>query len=1558
MSSTNNNSDTNLTSAFDGDQLDRSNCDLIVDPIFRHAFVGYEILRPVGRGAMGVVYEAYEVDLKRRVALKVLQTAALMDHQRVERFKNEAQAVAQLSHPNIVPVYKVNTASTIHFFTMPLIQGQNLAQVVRSIKESLSKPASKNSTDALHIGSTSAEVGEIKAPNSLASNIKPNRASTSPTKPRRHFNPDEFRSSWSRADRSLFMAIAELGADIADGLAHAHDRGIIHRDIKPSNIMIDKEGKGWLTDFGLAQVRDVPSATQTGDVVGTLRYMSPEQASGRRYLVDHRTDIYSLGLTLYELITLQHAFSAEEKQQLLRKVHFEEPQRIKVHNPAVPSELEIIISKAIAKNPLERYESAAVFADDLRRFASGFPILARPVSWSLLAQRWLIRHKTTSAAMAIIFLSTFLITAVAAGLIHKAFLIADTEREKLALSLKESEGLRMGLLSQQAKNPGLAMAFAVKSGLLTSGLEVNAAAAKALATNRERKTIQRDRVDEMIDVSPDGKYAVACARAIDARFTPAVLIHLTDGESRILDQNRSISSAVFHPSGNKLLAASSLGFTRTQSGDWEHRSNSASLLNLNTNESVVSFAESTLAYATSDCFADDGRLVVLPCNNNAVAVYRSDTGERLIAFREHKSQVMQATATRDGKLAASIDADGQVIIWEANSATLRKKFTTTSKFQSHTRIAFSASGERLIVADNAKTIVYAASGDSTEPMARWREPRFAINPLFDRVACYRDAGEKLVVRDIASGLSVAECRLPAGELKVRWSNDGRQLVMSVGTTAQIMDESLYGVQAEFVGHDRAITDFAIANPSLIVTASKDQTLRAWSPKTEIERRATDIETYGALPTRSNTDFHEGWMATGTAAEFQTFTMSVDRPNPIPLTTGRVRESNYNERLVAFERHSVRLIDGHTNKKYAEIRIPGNSPIEDAILCADTDRVLVISHDGSARIWNADQQRIQKFEGLAETVSGWAVSSDGSQIAIGTQGRKCQIFNSDSGKLVSELIHDGPVTCVEFLDGNEHLATIEDQRWIRIWQGSPLEVKHVFSNSGTRFSDLKFSKSRKLLIAYNLKFEGKICSWSLDTRKLFASIDVDATTSCAYQDELPALAIASLRSGLRLWNPIDGALRSLSPDATSSVAFVNQTLVAAQSGPQVRLQKSPANSADLNGSACLKLFDSSTGELARTIGLPHEPVRLSVNSSAPRFALSALSWSVVISQPGKKTENSISFSAPINVVQRIANTGRWAVGSNDGRAVILENDGKLFREFPIGNNPITAGSVSLDGQLFATGDLRGQLVVWDIKEGKHVQRLETGGGNVRALEFDPTGLFLVAATDDMKLHRLDVRTGQMQTLEIARGIRSVQLINQGRRAFVVTGSDQWLGSGRPTDTYVADQVKGKAVMVSFEPAFSLREFNRPDVVLSGAVNKSHTTIAVVTQDKNVMLLDAETHDVRKEMELENVIAVAFSPENDTLAILNDKGIQLWDTAKDERIWSIDLSTRTRFGEDMERFTWNPFVAGGKEVVTIGTNIQRWPVNLQEIVTQMAPRTLTHQEIREYRIDRFENRSGNP
>ncbi len=378
----------------------------------------YRILREVGRGGMGVVYEAEQESLGRRVALKVLPDAALSDAQQVLRFEREARAAARLHHTNIVPVFGVGRDERHHYYVMQFIPGMGLDAVLEELRRlRRGTPATGPADRPISPGAVSAAAvaeailtGRFSLTDPEIAEPVPNGASVTaavtidhPTAtppvsvPPSVSLPGASADSLARSDpdRTFFRSVARIGLQVAEALEYANRQGILHRDVKPSNLLLDPKGNVWVADFGLAKASDTEDITHSGDIIGTVRYMAPERFAGK---CDARSDVYALGLTLYELLALRPAFEASDRHELMRRVMSEEPARLRGLAPHLPRDLETIVEKAIDRDPARRYPTAAALAEDLQRFLDDRPIKARRVTAAESAWRWGRRNPAVAVA--------------------------------------------------------------------------------------------------------------------------------------------------------------------------------------------------------------------------------------------------------------------------------------------------------------------------------------------------------------------------------------------------------------------------------------------------------------------------------------------------------------------------------------------------------------------------------------------------------------------------------------------------------------------------------------------------------------------------------------------------------------------------------------------------------------------------------------------------------------------------------------------------------------------------------------------------------------------------------------------------------------------------------------------------------------------------------------------------------------------------------------------------------------------------------------------------------
>jgi eukaryotic-like serine/threonine-protein kinase len=476
----------------------------------------YRIVREVGRGGMGVVYEAEQISLGRRVALKLLLGQVLGDRKAQERFLREAKSAARLHHTNIVPVFEVGRDNDVSFYAMQLIQGQGLDQVIDELRR-LRDPGQKSNgsapagpensedpattteprvgsssgqrrrdlarmaeslltgrhltelpqtpvdeanagvaTERFHLESASGrETGLLRAEHPQSAPVSASSSAVMPGG--KHVS--EVDTSGRR--QPFFRSVAQIGRQAALGLSHAHSRGIVHRDIKPSNLLLDTDGVVWITDFGLAKADD-DGLTASGDILGTLRYMAPERFRG---VGDGRADIYALGLTIYELLTLCPAYESSDRLRLIERIKNEEPARPRSIDRRIARDLETIVLKAIEKGPEKRYQTADTLAEDLRRFLADEPIKARQISTSERYWRWAKRNPVVAVLSGV--LTAVLVAATIGSLVAASHFqrVASNEflaNQKSQLDRKDAVEARRQALEERDKSAQLSAGLALE----------------------------------------------------------------------------------------------------------------------------------------------------------------------------------------------------------------------------------------------------------------------------------------------------------------------------------------------------------------------------------------------------------------------------------------------------------------------------------------------------------------------------------------------------------------------------------------------------------------------------------------------------------------------------------------------------------------------------------------------------------------------------------------------------------------------------------------------------------------------------------------------------------------------------------------------------------------------------------------------------------------------------------------------------------------------------------------------------------------------------------------
>jgi WD40 repeat protein/serine/threonine protein kinase len=1074
----------------------------------------FRILREVGKGGMGVVYEAEQVSLGRHVALKVLPKQLLLDVRTKQRFEREARAAAKLHHTNIVPVFGLGEHEGLHYYVMQFIQGLGLDEVLDELKRL--QPVEKGSAPRL----AGCELRVSRREGARAPDVAPSpptlrwgrpgdRGHSAPSDPRPKppavpFAPaegngaasppadpnaagespcagrlsDSFTLSSSvvlRGERqpTYWQSVARVGVQVADALEHAHRQGVLHRDIKPSNLLLDTRGTVWVTDFGLAKADDQQDLTHTGDVFGTLRYLPPEAFEGR---ADARGDIYSLGLTLYELLCLRPAFDEKERNRLIKQAMTAEPPRLDRLNREVPRDLVTIVHKAIDRDPARRYPSADALAADLQRFIDDEPIQARRASPAERSLRW-CRHNPDVAglltAVAILLVGVAGVSTVAAFRIAGARDEA-TRNAQEALEAKENEGVQRELAEARARESRqrlISLHVANGTRLLDDGDLLGALPwlTEALALDRgdgAREERHRTRIaaalaqaprlvhlwrhDHEVEhaaFSPDGRRIVTASKDHTARVWDA-----STGEAVTppLRHGHIVLKAAFSPDGHRVVTASHDATARV----WDARSGQP-----------VSPALPHRSAVQDVSFSPDGRRVVTAGTDGVARVWDAATGQPRTPPMKHASWLHSVSFSRDGRHVVTASHDHTARVWDA--ATGQPTAPPLRHGAAVMSAAFSPDGRRVVTAseDHTARLWDAATSQPAGPPLEHgdRVFRAAFSPDGRYVStCSYDTTAR--VWDAATGRAVTPPMPHRNSVRcATFSPDGRYLVTaSYDHTARVWEAATGEAVTPPLRHSWLVTTACFSpDGRRVVTASADWTVRLW-----------DIGGRGAAPLtlRHGQDgtcaaFSPDGRSLVTASEDGTarvWSAVSGQPMTEPLRHGRpVRDACFSADgrrvLTAGDDHTARVWDAATGR---EVIPPLRHPrrVVQASFDPDAGRVLTAGTDGMARIWDAHTGApLGPPFGHSQRLFAAAFSPDGRRVVTASGDGTARVWDAATGApRTPPLQHQGAVEAAAFSPDGRRVVTASADYSARVWDaetGRPLTdpLRHGAGVAAASFS---------------------------------------------------------------------------------------------------------------------------------------------------------------------------------------------------------------------------------------------------------------------------------------------------------------------------------------------------------------------------------------------------------------------------------------------------------------------------------------------------------------------------
>jgi WD40 repeat protein/serine/threonine protein kinase len=1023
----------------------------------------FRILREIGRGGMGVVYEAEQEALGRCVALKILPPHALRNADMVRRFEREARSAARLHHTNIVPVFGAGCHEGMHYFVMQFIQGQGLDAVLTELNRAPASPA-------------------VVLPGSSGA------------------------ASLLESGRTYWQSVARIGIQVAEALEYAHGQGILHRDIKPSNLLQDLHGTVWVTDFGLAKAAsEGGDLTHTGDLVGTLRYMAPERFEGR---VDARSDLYSLGLTLYEFLALQPAFRATDRNQLIRQVMREEPTPPRRLNTAIPRDLETIVLKAMARDPAHRYQTAAELAIDLQRFVEDRPIRARRVGQVEQFWRW-CRRNPVVASLGAAAASLLVAVAVSATVVAVQSYRLARQEERLKseaenradVEAKAKEELETNLYFHR-----ITLAHReLSADNLGGALKLLDACPPELRAWEWDYLMRRCRVEPValhdttevysIAFRPDGEQLASAGRdgkvkVWDVRTRK--VIHELSGH-----QPSYAFSVAFGPPDGRYLA--SAGADRK-----------VRLWDLTTEREVFcgdGQPGEQVGVAYSVAYSPDGRHLVYGSEGKSAVVWDVADAREVFRLGEHTRAATSVAYSPAGGLLASGDWAGLLRIWDAKTGEILHNLPRAHDHRI-SALAFRSDGRWLATAsfDRSLKVWDVTTGELVRP---WRGHSgvivgLAFSPDGRRLASLGGEDRTVKLWDPWTGREILDLREDTLMChSVVFSPDGRRLASaSSDGTIRIWDATPVTGDKKRESltrqHDDDVLSVAFSpDGGSFASSGYDGTVRLWDARTGASRYKLPqpgkvlrvafspgdgryLAAAMLMPDRTVVvkvfDAATGEERFPIGEQSWTFPMTFDPEGRYLLNEG--------------PDHSVRVWDLRTRQ---ETGVLGRH--REYIFCLtfspDGRRLASASMDGTVKVWPWDPARLRHEQEPELTLhvrvtTGYsnrvAFHTDSQHLATGGPEHTVQIWDVTQAGQKPQMLrgHTGDVLAVAYSRDGRWFASAGQDTTIRLWDAKSGELRHTLRGHTGWVSSLAFSPDSQRLVSGSMDWTVKV--WDLPPRE--------------------------------------------------------------------------------------------------------------------------------------------------------------------------------------------------------------------------------------------------------------------------------------------------------------------------------------------------------------------------------------------------------------------------------------------------------------------------------------------